>query len=562
MSRLLLLLAFPAALLQDGAATRPFPEFAPKRLREDLAVLASDEMEGREAGEPGEARAAEFVRARFEELGLQPVAGSYVHPFPVETRRLDPERTFLVVDGERIEAGNDFLPHPAGPEGRGAGPIVFAGYGITSFEHEYDDFDGVDLEGKVALLLRWEPQAADRDSPLAGRRFLAEAKLGRKVRECERRGAVAVLIANPPGLVERRQAPGSLYWPEHSPFYSRLQPMIEAQVDPKELRSTNRTVAEQAEQTIMQLQLHFQLACRIPVAFVSQDVLEQIFEYAGSDPRAWRTEVDASLSGFSFELSQKAELSVGCVEAEKTGSNVLGMIPGSDPELRDEIVVIGAHLDHVGRSESEIWNGADDNGSGTVTLMALAASFASGEVRTKRTLVFAAFSAEEMGLLGAAWLFVQNLVPPDRIAAMLNLDMVGRSVGHTVYSVGVESAPGLRGIVERAAEGLELNVDFDNNEFLHRSDQLVFYKHEIPVVFFNTDQHPDYHKPTDTFEKIDYETMAAIGALARRVTHALADLPHRLEFRESYGLVHPAFGQSPDTKLVHWIVPFEQRTDY
>ena len=559
---LLLFASFVTGLgaLQEG--------LTPAALRCDVQYLASDELEGRETGEPGERVAGRWIEARFRRLGLEPPPGGFLQEFPAEPLRLDLERSRLSLDSgagaaEVFEPGADFVPHPGGNGGSAEGSLVFAGYGLFAPEFEYDDFADLDLHGKVVLLFRWEPQAQEADSRFDGRRLLPGSRLAEKVRACERRGAAAVLVANPPGLGLRPEAPGSYAWPEFSALYNQLELMVQAQVDQLALERTNFTVAEAAAQNFMGLQNAVVLGSSIPVAYVSQAVVERAFQAAGRRPQDWIKETDASGVGTGFDTLLRARVEAAVGPAARTGRNVIGIWRGSDPLLRDEYVLVSAHYDHVGRNAAgEIWNGADDNASGTATMLGLAASLTAEGKRARRSLVFVAFSGEEEGLVGAARLLGSGLFPEERIAGCVNLDMVGRSIQRSVHAIGTQSSPVLRSMVERAALGLELHLDYESEEFFDRSDQAPFYYYGIPVLFFNTSEHPDYHRPTDSWEKLDYEAMAAIGMLARRVTLGLADLSKAPEFQDGYHRLAPVFGRDPQFRTTVQRISYDQRLDY
>jgi len=561
---LALLLCGTGAMAQDGKRPRALEA---GELRADIAYLADDLLEGRDTGTRGMRTAARYLAARFERLGLAAPPGGRFQVFPSVPIELDAERTRLeLVTGgslrQEFAPGTGFNPHPSAPTGVAEGGVVFAGYGMFAPEFEYDDFYDVDLRDKIALVLRWEPQAADRGSRFLGRRLTDHALLARKVRECAARGARAVLVADAPGLTKERDAAAAPFWPATSGLYQQIRALVVAQLDPAELAETNFTPAQVGEQFFAQLQFNSPLGANVPVAYVSQDFLEQVFQAEGRDALTWRKEVDLSGVSGSFESLLRVRLEVRHQPAKKEGWNVVGILPGVDEKLVDEYVVVGAHYDHVGiNAAGEVWNGADDNASGVAALLGLAASFAAERDRPRRSLVFVAFAGEEQGLLGSARFLAAPPVPLHQIKAMVNMDMVGRSLNRTVFAVGAKSSPALKRLVERASQGLGLHLDFDSDEFFDRSDQAGFYYAGVPVVFFNTAEHADYHKQTDDTERIEIGTMADIALLARRVIRTLGDLDAAPPFEDAYRRLHPNWGQDP-----HLSVPsrtsFEQRLDY
>ncbi len=563
-----LLLVAAAAVQTPGAAEWPHPAAQhPDRLRADLAFLASDELQGRDTGSFGAEVAAAWIEARFRRLGLQPLEGLWTQEFPAAPLHLDPATglSWSSPDGEarrRVDAGEDLLPHPMAPAGRAAGEVVFAGYAITALEHGYDDLGGLDLRGRIALVLRWEPGADDEDSPFEGTLLTAHAALAAKVRRCQELGAAAVLIAPAPGRTQEADAPGAPYWPAFSPFFEALEPLVARQVDPAEQDRNNLTPRKVAEQVFCTLQASAPLGARIPVGMVSRREAERMVRASGRDLRAWVRETDEAGMGDGFPLGVHAELVVAHRPPRILGRNVFGFLPGSDPALREEVVVVGAHYDHVGANpDGRVWNGADDNGSGSAALLGVAEAIALSSEPPRRSVLFVAFSGEELGLLGARWFLASGLLPPERIAAMVNLDMIGRSVGGSVHVLGSESAEGLAALVDREAAGLGLRHDFENEQFFDRSDQAPFYFQGVPVLFFNTDEHPDYHQPSDTWEKIAYGTTARIGVLARRVASALAAADARPVYQDGYGRLRRRFGSRPEL-TIPFPVAFEDRLDY
>ncbi|MGH7319312.1 MAG: M20/M25/M40 family metallo-hydrolase, partial [Candidatus Rokuibacteriota bacterium] len=263
-------------------------------------------------------------------------------------------------------------------------------------------------------------------------------------------------------------------------------------------------------------------------------------------------------------------LRVALVRERGETANVVGLLPGTDPTLRDEAVVLGAHYDHLGHGSpasldptraDQIHPGADDNASGTAAILGLAEALARAR-GTRRSLVFAAFSAEEMGLLGSTHYARQPLVPMERTVAMVNFDMVGRMREDKLHVMGVDSGQGLRGIVEQSAKALGVQVLL-RGDAVGPSDHTAFYNRQRPVAFFFTGTHADYHRPSDTWDKINPDGLRKVIGVAYRTVRALADRDDRLAFvrvpatggsresgssRSGYGPyfgVVPDFGESP-----------------
>ena len=215
-----------------------------------------------------------------------------------------------------------------------------------------------------------------------------------------------------------------------------------------------------------------------------------------------------------------ARLAIRLEPADRRADNVIGILPGTDPALAGESVVIGAHYDHLGRIGGAIYHGADDNASGTAVVLGLAKAFAAAG-GAPRTLVFVLFSGEEMGLIGSGHYVRHPVLPLERVAAMVNFDMVGRMREGRVTVAGVESGDALRALVTAAAAGLPLAVSYRESPFAP-SDQVRFYAAGVPVLFFTTGRHPDYHQPTDTADRLDTAGMAHIAAVGMRAVAGLA----------------------------------------
>ncbi len=536
-----------------------------------MEFLAADALEGRETGTPGAALAANWVAYRFRRLGLQPVGPSFLQSFPAEPIHLDAERcafSFPSPEGKtlRFSPGPDLQAHPGAPPGTAQGPLVFAGYGISAPEYDYDDLDGLDLQGAIALVFRWEPRAGDAEARFAGLTLTEHARLAHKVAELTQRGARAVLVASPPGWTQHEEAPGKLWWPADSQLFHQVMPLIRAQADPLDLAKTNFSPTDVSNQFFSVLQAQGPLQSSVPVVFLGQDLLRSLFAAVGQDPTAWVQEVDMAGAGNGFPLGIQAELQVHWQAPRRLGRNVVALLPGSDPAVANEIVLVSAHYDHVGQSTAgEIWNGADDNASGIAGLLAIAESLAQDPPR--RPVLFLATDAEELGLLGAAHFLAgklgaaSNLDKVVRPCAALNLDMIGRSRNGEIQILGSHSSPEFARILETALEGLGLHPDLENEEFFERSDQAVFYRAGIPVLFLNTGEHPDYHTPQDTADRLHYSAMSAITVLARRLTQQLANAAAPPPFEDGYARLVPIFGRSP-RPILAWSVKFEDRLDF
>ena len=500
------------------------------KLRADLMFLAGDGFRGRLTNTPENALSLEWVKARFEWLGLAPgPGGSYFMPYNLLAGSLGSGENVLevAIDGgtARYAVGADFYPHRFSGSGRVAGPVVFAGFGITAPALGYDDLAG-DLRGKVLLVLDHEPGENDAASPFDGLVTSEYASQLRKTLAAQERGAAAVLFVadlhNHLGPENFDQA-ARLYWPTPEPRVGRYA-----------LGSWMERV-------------------RIPAAQVSVALAEGLLRGSGKTLAELGRAAETRKGGPPLPIGGTVTLTTSVTRTVVRDRNVVAAIEGSDPRLKNEWVIVSGHPDHDGADGAQIWNGADDNGSGTVGLVAIAEAYAraaASGVRPKRSVLFAAFNSEERGLLGA-WAYAESpLVPLEQTVAVLNMDMIGRneevpdgggggarfrglpaqsaeSNANSVTLLGFSRSPSLTAAVERAnrAFGLTLKKNYDNNvsNLIRRSDHWPFIQHGVPGIWFHTGLHPDYHTIYDRPEKINYPKMEKIARLVHQVSWDLAN---------------------------------------
>jgi hypothetical protein len=485
-------------------------------LRADLAFIASDGLEGRMSLQPGDAAATQWVAAEFAKAGLEPAAvdaagaPSFLQETPIVEYRPNRSASFIALtgSGRRWGAGDVFGGYRDDVEI--TAPVAFVGYGITAPGLDYDDYRGVDVRGKVVLAFDHEPQENDPRSRFNGTGNTRYATARVKAQIAQAHGAVALVIIPEPNRkhltnVERsRKIGGSLLRDPPLPI-----------------------------QALAGDELH------IPVITVTDAVEADLLQGAGASPSVLQAGIDADLQPRSRDLP-RASLVIHLENAARirgSGANVAGLLRGSDPTLAAETVIISAHHDHDGATAggSEIWHGADDNGSGTVGVVELARAFAANPVRPRRSILFVVFAAEERGLLGAYFMAAHPLRPLATTRAMINFDMIGRNEAasdqteglivipsdttNRLNLIGGTYSPDFRRAVESAnlAVGLDLDDRFDHENALNvffRSDQFPFVLHDVPAFWFFTGFHPDYHHVTDTADKINYVKMTKILKLA------------------------------------------------
>jgi Peptidase family M28/PA domain len=497
-------------------------------LRADLTFLSSDALEGRMSLERGSEVALQWIAAEFAKSALKPVAGdSYLQPVPLIEYKMDREQTFLKL---RAQGGEQTFRAPDATgnypnDGVYKGRVVFAGFGITAPELRYDDYSGIDARGKIVLVFNHEPQEDDANSIFNGKGNTRYANARAKMTIARQHGAVALLIAPDPN---------------HKPGRER-GPLDASGSGGANLRTPRPTQAIADEDSI-------------PVFNVNAAIAERLLAATGKTPSELQTSIDSTLKPASAPLGDdEAELRIATASRKRALSyNVAGIVEGSDPQLRNETVLFSGHYDHDGlRIDGAIYHGADDNGSGTVGVVALARAFALNPVKPKRSLLFIVFAAEERGLLGSYYYAAHPLRPLATTRAQINFDMIGRDekdsaqthglieiapdTSNEVNIVGTKYSPDYRAVVEKENErvGLRLNYKWDDDTVLNvlfRSDQYPLLMHDIPAMWWFTGFHPDYHQVTDTAEKINYAKMEKILKLAYLTGFDFADTANPPKF--------------------------------
>ena len=475
-------------------------------LLEQVRILAAPEMEGRASGTPGGDRAAAHVAAEFGKIGLQPLGdrGTYLQAFEVTTgvRLGEHNRLALELDSGRktYEAGIAFQPFGFSEEGSVSGEVAFAGYGITAPELNYDDYTGLDVHQKIVVVMAHEPQEANEQGPFRRPEAFHYTEVRYKIINAREHGAKAILIVTGPN--HQGQEPERL---------------------------SGRRVGGSASAGII-------------AVYAAMEVAAAILSPTGQGLADLQRDIDNTLQPHSFAIpGVVAHVAVDLIREKGQAANVIGLLPGGDPTLKEEALIIGAHYDHLGRGGEtslapdrygEIHPGADDNASGTAGVIALAKAFARSG--SKRSLVFIGFGGEEMGLLGSYHYVNHPRWPLDKTSAMINLDAIGRMTQDRLYILGVDSATELRPLVEEAARGFALTLHVSGDPF-GPSDHTPFYAKERPVLMFFTGPHADYHRPSDTPEKINAEGMQTVVRVVFRVASALAQRVEPLTFVRAKG---------------------------
>ena len=456
----------------------------PARLKAHVQYLASDQLEGRASGTPGAHAAALYIEQQFRKAGTLPIGTGYLQSFSIVTDVvLEKENRVQVWLPDRKEpiawqVGEDFIPLAFSADSTVEAPVVFAGYGLSGVSNTYDDYTGLSVKGKIVLVFRGTPEWMDPHSS-----YSAQASLRYKAAAAREAGAAAVIFVDPE--------------PEHT----NLAPLR-----PDNTGSDAGIVAIQAS----------------PGA--AAHLLPQ-----GMDFRELVLSIQQTKKPVHLTLPVRMRIRTDLKRIYSPTENVTGMIPGTDPKRKDQYIVIGAHYDHLGRGggsnsryegkEPAIHHGADDNASGTAALIELARYFARHP--QPRSILLVAFAGEEMGLLGSGHWVKNPPVPLDSVVAMINLDMVGRLRENKLNVQGIGTSPIWEPLLDSLANRENFRLAKGKDGY-GPSDHASFYAKHIPVLFFFTGLHDDYHRPSDTWDKINYGGMARILKLVEDVVTAVA----------------------------------------
>lgn len=490
------------ACLVSGAAHVGDPMDA-RRYIEDVKRLASKEFKGRASGSPELDKAARFLAKEFEKAGLRKLNGSFLQPFPVsEKSTLGAANTFsYALSGARtdLKGAQEFSPLSFSASGSARGSVAFAGYGISAPECRYDDYAGLDVRGKIVVLLRHEPQEFDSESVFEGRVYSEHSQLFSKALNARAHGAIAVVYVNDTA------SHGS---DTMEPFLSLPGPS-----DPG-----------------------------IPFVQVASAHVVKWFTAGGRDFKAVQEEIDRTLipQSFVFPETLQVSLEADVRHATRNVSNVVGYLPGTT----DEYVIVGAHYDHLGLGEQyslapekagSVHPGADDNASGVAGVLGLARYFAVRQ-RPTRGIVFIAFAGEELGLLGSVHYANHPLLPVHNARLMINMDMIGRIRDRKVMVGGAPPGSDLRDLLDTLAVKYKLDLDLSDTSVYGSSDHTSFKAKRIQTLFFFSGLHGDYHRPTDTWDKIDAPATVELLHLIADLLSSVTTLVSKPQFAagESY----------------------------
>ena len=468
-----------------------------EQLKDYLYFVASDEMGGRDTPSTGLNLTAKFIALNLSRWGFKPAGddGTFFQRMWIHRDAIDPDSTKITVNGKALEYAKDFFLL----RGRGSadGGLVFGGNGWMAKAKGIDAFSGVDVKDKIVVVYK---------TGFNGRGFSPPAEVG------ELTGEKGVDYADPIAHAKMNGAKGVIivadpqiqgFWPQLANFLGRGTSYVEG------LREGGSSDSD------------------LPIFLVSQDAGSSIFEGSPGNQD----------SDSAFDIEKSATVSGESKTERIPTQNVVAIWEGGDPKLKSEMVAIGAHYDHVGtnpnaRGDDKIWNGADDDGSGTVAVLSIAEALAKAPKRPRRSVLFVWHAGEEKGLWGSQYFNKYPTVDITKVVAQLNIDMIGRSKKpddtnpknkelsgeNEIYVIGSEMMSSTLGAVTKETNGgyLDLSYNYkyddpkDPNRFFFRSDHFNYAVNGIPIVFWFDGVHEDYHQPGDSPDKIDYVKMEKV----------------------------------------------------
>jgi hypothetical protein len=499
-----ILAASPSLAAQTIASANP------ERVIDDIRTLTTPQMEGRGDGSKGLTRAQQVLVHRYAGLGLQPKGTKgFLQPFDIVTgAELTGGNYFSVEEAgnrRKLKLKEDYIPFSFSAAGNASGGLVFAGYGVAADDWNYDDYKGVNVEGKIVVILKGEPALEANHRLKDGATHHAETIT--KAILARGHGAKAVVVLN-----------GKLRDGEED-----LLPRFAGAGGQEDVG--------------------------IPIVQLKDELAADWFHNADKNLLELQQQIDSSgaPASFTFPETLRANLAVGVRKKHAVISNVLAYLPGKT----DEYIILGAHYDHLGKGEygslapsqvGQFHPGADDNASGIAALLELARLLSPLQGQLPRGILFASFAGEELGLLGSAAWVRDPTLPLNKAVAMLNMDMVGRVSKDTIYIGGVGTAAVFRPILNETTAHSELNPQYSDSGY-SSSDHTSFVVKQIPVLFFFSGLHSDYHKPSDTWEKIDAKAAARVVNLVADTGVRIDEAPEKPAFI-TVAETHPSGSES------------------
>lgn len=468
-------------------------EITQKELYAHIDLLASDSLQGRLPGTPFDRVAAKYIKDQMELSGIKPIGRNGYQFFDFVAKQELGTNNSLLILGQKLQLGTDYSVFPFSSSDSVSTSVVFVGYGfsINTNALMWDDYLSVNVNGKWAMILRGDPDTKNSESP-----FITYSSDRNKAMLAKDNGAIGVIMVS-------------------GPSYDQTDELV--------------NMSEKA----------FDVG--IPVIQVSRGIADRILYSSGLNISSLEKKFLNIRRPSSFAVKANVAARTDILLQKKQTQNVVGIIEGSDPLLKGQYVVIGAHYDHLGTGGKgsssrmpdtlSVHNGADDNASGVSAILEVAQKF-SGKVG-KRSIVVAVFGAEEMGLLGSRFFIENPIIPIDSIVAMINVDMVGRmGADRTLQVGGAKTSLESEGIIDKANEAFSLNIT-KSPEGYGPSDHASFYGKNIPVFFITTGAHIDYHTPNDKIDKINFVGLLETSKFIEAIVNELVSAPQKFTFQES-----------------------------
>ncbi|HAY34849.1 MAG TPA: M20/M25/M40 family metallo-hydrolase [Ignavibacteria bacterium] len=513
---------------KDGIEGLRSNNISSPEIYQHIKYLSSDELEGRFPGTQGDALTSDYLINEFKTYGLKPYGeNEYVQNFDVYTHiSLSGNNYFKTTsDGKDKDyiIETQFTPLGFSGNGTASGQMVFAGYGISAADQNYDDYkdkDGneIDIKGKILVIMKYSPGGSDPHS----NPFEKYEALRQKTHIPKERGAAGIIFINGPSTGDDDKLTGLKF---------------------------DRVLQDAG----------------IPVINCKRDIIENILANDGKDLKTIQEEIDKNKTSNSFEIKNSyASFETNIEPVKAVTDNVIGMIEGNDPVLKNEVIVIGGHKDHLGYglygslysgSDRQIHNGADDNASGIAGVLELAQKFSSVKKDLKRSILFICFGAEEAGLIGSAYFTNSKLFEELNVVAMINMDMVGRLSDDKLIIYGTGTSPLWNELLDKYNTNYNFNLT-KTPDGLGPSDHSSFYIKDVPSLHFFTGTHGEYHAPHDDIEKINAEGQLRIMNYIYDIVSDLDDRDLKPEFtkvvvaesneKRSMGSVKIYVGTIPD----------------
>lgn len=466
-------------------------------VKANLEFLASDELEGREAATRGEKLASLFIANEFQKYGVKPFGdkNSFYQYFNLNSVKIDMTSN-IDVSGTELKLIDDFTFFSKSTSNLvDKRKCVFVGYGITAEEYEYDNYADVDVKGKSVIIMLGEPYS-ENEQFFDGTKNTKHSGFNVKIENAVKNGASEVIF-----LPETKQ--------QQAQYWNYLSRSVKSESLVADSEESNKT----------------------HMFALSFEGLEKILKNEEVSYQEFMEAIAENEIPESFEFEKEFNYNIKVNSSMKKLRNVVGIVEGTDPELKNEYVTISAHYDHVGfNSPTEVFNGADDNGSGTVAVMEAARMFAKNP--SKRSVVFCLFTAEEKGLFGSAD-FVKNHSSISSTMTNVNLDMVAKGSTDTLFCLGADKlCSELNEIVQKVDEEMTnyvVDLSETNNRLFYQSDHINFHNKGIPAIFFNDMDFSDLHRVTDETKKINWGKLYKSIDLTYRIVKRVGDLDHKLK---------------------------------